>query len=111
MPGTRFWRSERTGIRYPVAWRLGATEPNLSLGVEAVFEEQEFHSNLWEGSCEVTGEVDGTRVQGRAFVEVFRGAQGPPHKKALSYARAAAGQIWSEISGRKRRGNHTWLTN
>jgi predicted secreted hydrolase len=70
VPG-RAWRSPRTGIEYPVEWRLRAG--TLELGLVPLLDDQESDSRLttgavyWEGA--VTATRDGRRV-GRGYLEL-----------------------------------------
>ncbi len=67
----RFWRSERTGIEYPVAMRIRAG--SYELDVEPLMEDQELDSRLstgiiyWEGA--VRALINGKRV-GRGYLEL-----------------------------------------
>ncbi len=96
---TAHWRSTRSHARYPVAWSIQAREPALSLSLTPPFPGQELAANLWEGSAETVGMFDGRKVRGHAFVEYFRGAFAPLHRKAYLYGRAAASHLWANILG------------
>jgi predicted secreted hydrolase len=50
----RVWRSPRTKVRYPVAWRLVVPGANLDLAIEARLDDQELDLAVryWEGAVE-----------------------------------------------------------
>jgi len=66
------WRSARSGVRYPIAWR--ATLPRLGLELEArpVLDEQELVLSVryWEGAVRVSGRANGEPVAGHGYVEL-----------------------------------------
>lgn len=66
------WTSERTGVRYPVRWRLGIPDLDLALTVEPRLENQEFaHSfRYWEGAVAVRGRLGEENVDGQGYVEL-----------------------------------------
>lgn len=66
------WTSERTGVRYPVRWRLAVSGPDLVLTTEPRLENQEFaHSfRYWEGAVGASGRLDGNAISGRGYVEL-----------------------------------------
>ncbi len=66
------WTSERTGVRYPVSWRIEIPELALALTTEPWLEDQELvHSfRYWEGAVRVSGEHGGAPVEGRGYVEL-----------------------------------------
>jgi len=73
----RHWRSLRTGLTYPVEWRIHAPELKLELKVAAAFDRQEMPilgplRAIWEGVCRVEGFDYGTRsrIQGTGFAEL-----------------------------------------
>jgi predicted secreted hydrolase len=69
---TRFWRSDSTGIEYPVAWRMEIPSRNLVLDVDAVLDQQEMDVsvNYWEGAVIVSGTRDGRPLRGRGYLEM-----------------------------------------
>jgi len=66
------WTSERTGVRYPVRWRLAVSGPDLVLTTEPRLENQEVaHSfRYWEGAVGASGRLDGAAISGRGYVEL-----------------------------------------
>ncbi|MEM7049795.1 MAG: lipocalin-like domain-containing protein [Acidobacteriota bacterium] len=68
----RYWTSDRTGARYPVAWTLELPDLALWLEVEPLLDGQELaHSfRYWEGAVRVTGEQAGEPVSGEGYVEL-----------------------------------------
>lgn len=68
------WTSERSGITWPVHWRLELPERRGSLELSTTVPGQElfsFPSPIWAGSLEVHGTLDGHAVRGNAMAEVF----------------------------------------
>jgi predicted secreted hydrolase len=67
----RWWRSPRTGVRYPVAWRIEL--PTLTLAIEPMMDDQENDTRLsigtiyWEGA--VVALADG-KIAGRGYLEL-----------------------------------------
>ncbi|MEO0998201.1 MAG: lipocalin-like domain-containing protein [Pseudomonadota bacterium] len=70
-PG-RVWRSDATGARYPVEWRLAIPALDASLTLAARLDQQELDLSVryWEGAMTVTGRVDGAPVTGVAYTEL-----------------------------------------
>lgn len=67
---TRWWRSARSGTRWPVAWEV--TGPELDLEVVAAREDQElwvFPTSVYAGPARATGTFAGGTVDVPAFVE------------------------------------------
>jgi predicted secreted hydrolase len=85
------WKSLTTGETYSVGWKIKASkqESDIELVVKPYFKEQEVVKGFWEGSCEVTGMMDGKGVSGLSFVELFNGTQASRPKKVVCYALAA----------------------
>jgi len=68
------WTSTRTFQDYPSHWVLESKEINLKLEVKAQFAEQEFATVIskpafWEGRVNITGTMNGEKVQGPGFIE------------------------------------------
>lgn len=68
------WRSVRTFVEYPVAWRLRIPSMEADLVITASFNDQEFTTFItppayWEGRVEVEGTMLGKEVTGRGFIE------------------------------------------
>jgi len=66
-----FWQSERTGIRWPVAWRVTIPAVTGTLEFRPLAADQEIpvygvHRAVWEGVGEVSGSIAGQRVRGTA---------------------------------------------
>ncbi len=78
------WKSEETGIEYPVAWEIRMPGRALVLHVEALFPEQENRTripggiNYWEGAVRVRDESG--KERGIGFVEMTGYGEGnrPP---------------------------------
>jgi len=68
------WTSERTGVTWPVRWRLEIPERQGSLELSTTVPQQElfaFPVPMWAGSLEVRGTFEGRPVRGNAMAEVF----------------------------------------
>jgi geranylgeranyl pyrophosphate synthase/predicted secreted hydrolase len=68
------WRSTRTFIEYPVGMRVRVPSAGLDLTVQATFGDQEVITVIsepafWEGSVTVSGQLDGSTVRGRGWLE------------------------------------------
>ena len=71
------WRSDATGVRYPVRWRVVVPGLDLALDVEPRLESQEMALGFryWEGSVRASGEA----VSGLGYLELTGyGESGPP---------------------------------
>ena len=92
------WRSPLTGETYSMGWKIKASEPehDIELVVTPYFREQEVVKGFWEGSCKVTGIMDGKSVPGLSFVELFNGTQASIPIKAICYVRAALHSIFKK---------------
>ncbi|MDN5869831.1 MAG: carotenoid 1,2-hydratase [Nitrococcus sp.] len=68
MTPLRYWRSEATGVSYPVAWRVQVPSANLDLEVEARMPNQELNMKMryWEGAVTASGED----VSGVGYLEL-----------------------------------------
>ena len=70
------WTSPNTGITYPMKWVLGVEPLKLTLDVEPVHLDAEFHVSrfaplvYWEGAATFSGLREGIPVSGRGFVEM-----------------------------------------
>lgn len=71
-----FWRSARTGARYPLEWTLEVPSLELELSISAAVSEQELRTsrstgvNYWEGSVRAVGKKGGTNVMLRGYLEM-----------------------------------------
>jgi predicted secreted hydrolase len=67
----RWWRSPRTGVRYPVEWRIEL--PNLTLNIAPMMDDQENDTRLsigtiyWEGA--VLARIE-DKIVGRGYLEL-----------------------------------------
>jgi predicted secreted hydrolase len=64
-----YWRSPHTEEKYSMGWEIKAK--NIELKVEPVFRKQEVFKGFWEGSAKVTGMMNGERVAGSFWVELY----------------------------------------
>lgn len=69
MTPLRWWRSPRTGLRYPLDWRVTSRRAALELTLRARLDHQEWPGELryWEGQVAVSG-ADG--VRGLGYLEM-----------------------------------------
>ncbi len=73
---TAFWKSPRSGGRYPAGWTLAVAPLGLDVTVEPLFPDQELVTEestgvtYWEGACRVKGTRLGHPVAGRAYAEL-----------------------------------------
>ncbi len=95
------WKSPRTGVSYPLAWRVSFPDHNLSLRITTPVKSQEMPilgpgSGIWEGTCDVAatplrglhhGRNPLPRVNGTAYMELV--GYGSPAVKAQTAKRAA----------------------
>ncbi|MFT4563054.1 MAG: putative secreted hydrolase [Gammaproteobacteria bacterium] len=68
----RYWRSPKSGARYPARWRIKIPEQQLDLIVTPRFADQEWRQNFtyWEGAVSVTGKSSDQAIVGRGYVEL-----------------------------------------
>ncbi len=73
-----FWSSPRGG-RYPARWQLRVPSLGLDVEIEPRLADQELDTNprYWEGAATVAGTRAGTKVGGRAYVELVGYAASP----------------------------------
>ena len=73
---TAFWKSTRSGGRYPARWRLAIVSLALDVAVEPLLPDQELVTEqstgviYWEGTCRVQGKRQGRSIAGRAYAEL-----------------------------------------
>lgn len=73
---TAFWKSPRSGARYPARWSLAVARLGLDVTIEPYFPDQELVTEqstgviYWEGACRVKGSRQGRPVAGRAYAEL-----------------------------------------
>jgi predicted secreted hydrolase len=67
-----YWRSDRTGVRYPVAWRLEVPGDDAVFEIKPYLEEQEVDLAVryWEGAVRVTGRNGTAPVRGQGYLEL-----------------------------------------
>ncbi|MFD1020800.1 lipocalin family protein [Thalassobacillus hwangdonensis] len=76
----KYWKSIRTGAKYPVEWLIRLPDFSMKLYVQAIFPKQEMEilgpiRAIWEGACTVQGREtlrNGTKValSGKGFSEL-----------------------------------------
>jgi len=69
---TREWTSRRTGVSYPVAWRMTVPAESLALEIRPRLDEQELDVSVryWEGAVSVTGTAGAEAVGGVGYLEL-----------------------------------------
>ncbi|MGZ4984360.1 MAG: lipocalin-like domain-containing protein [Chthoniobacterales bacterium] len=73
MSPTGFWQSEKTGAKYPVAWRIEIPQEKLELNLRPVLDNQELALMplaYWEGAIDVEGACNGKPIKGRGYLEL-----------------------------------------
>lgn len=70
-----WWRSPRTGVRFPVAWSVSVPSAQLKLTVRPLMRNQEVVSPAlgiiyWEGAVRVRGTVAGLPLAGLGYLEL-----------------------------------------
>ena len=79
MTPVAFWRSEKTGAKYPIGWQVEVPAQRLQFTVHAAIENQELALTplaYWEGAIEVNGTREGKLISGRGYLELT-GYAGP----------------------------------
>jgi predicted secreted hydrolase len=68
----RYWSSQSTGVRYPVAWDLEIPALGLRLAVSPQVEAQELELSVryWEGAVRVAGSAGGKEISGYGYLEL-----------------------------------------
>jgi len=68
----RWWTSQKTRVRYPVAWSLKIPSRELSLELEPVLDDQELNLTVryWEGAVRVNGRSGTAPVTGQGYLEL-----------------------------------------
>jgi predicted secreted hydrolase len=66
------WTSARTGVRYPVAWRLTAIGPGIDLTIRPYLEHQELDLSVryWEGAVYAEGRGPAGVLTGQGYLEL-----------------------------------------
>jgi predicted secreted hydrolase len=76
MTPIRFWKSKRSGGRYPIQWQVAIAKAKLDLTVKATFGAQEMDTSAstgiiyWEGCVDVVGMRDETPLTGQGYLEM-----------------------------------------
>jgi len=67
-----YWTNVRSGLRYPLHWRMTVPRLALELAIEPWLEDQEFaHSfRYWEGAVRASGELEGAPLGGHGYLEL-----------------------------------------
>ncbi|MGI8820649.1 MAG: lipocalin-like domain-containing protein [Chthoniobacterales bacterium] len=74
-----YWKSGKTGARYPIGWRIEIPAHQLGLEVRAALANQELALlplAYWEGAVDVSGTRAGAAIKGRGYLELT-GYAGP----------------------------------
>jgi hypothetical protein len=68
-----WWKSPKTGGRYPVAWTVSIPSRNVDLTVRARFPAQELDSepfSYWEGAVSAEGSLGADPLRGKGYLEM-----------------------------------------
>jgi predicted secreted hydrolase len=79
MTATDFWKSDVTGARYPIGWRIELPEYGLECTVRAALANQELALQplaYWEGAVEINASRNGKPIKGNGYLELT-GYAGP----------------------------------
>lgn len=68
----RQWTSAKTGVRYPLGWRLRSTRFGFDLEVNSVQDAQELDTTVryWEGAIDARGTLGGREMRGEGYLEL-----------------------------------------
>ncbi len=68
----RSWRSDSSGVEYPVAWRLEIPSEGIELLVEPFIDAQEIDLSVryWEGAVSASGTARDRAISGRGYLEL-----------------------------------------
>ncbi|MCG6116907.1 MAG: hypothetical protein MEQ07_01760 [Aquimonas sp.] len=68
----RHWTSPRTGVRYPLGWRLRSERFGFELQVETPQDAQELATTVryWEGAIDAEGQLQGRKVRAEGYLEL-----------------------------------------
>jgi predicted secreted hydrolase len=66
------WTSDRTGVRYPVAWRLAIPQSGISLEIRPYLEAQELDLSVryWEGAVRAEGRGSAGPLSAQGYLEL-----------------------------------------
>ena len=66
------WRSQRSGVTYPIAWTVRIPQHNLILEIQPFMNDQEMKLSYtyWEGAVNTRGKFSGRDVNGTGYVEM-----------------------------------------
>jgi len=69
---TAEWTSQRTHVRYPVAWRIAIANSGLTLTVQPRVRDQEINLSVryWEGAVRVVGKSRDGSLTGEGYLEL-----------------------------------------
>jgi predicted secreted hydrolase len=69
---TRWWRSPRTGLRYPVSVTVQIPSAGLTLDVRPLLDDQELRLSVqyWEGAVAARGDAARTPITGAGYLEL-----------------------------------------
>lgn len=71
-----YWKSPKSGARYPIKWKVTIPSEAIELDVVPVFSDQELITNrstrvtYWEGAVNIRAKIGGRSVSGRGYVEM-----------------------------------------
>jgi predicted secreted hydrolase len=67
-----WWLSPRTGVRYPVRWRLRVPSAGIVLELEPLVDDQEVDLSVryWEGAVTASGQSGGESLEAEGYLEL-----------------------------------------
>ena len=76
---TKFWTSDKSGVTYPIQWKLQIPSHDIDLKIEAQIPHQElqlkyrvFSMEYWEGMCAAEGTIGDQIVKGDSYIEMTK---------------------------------------
>jgi len=68
----RLWTSPKTGVRYPLGWRLRSARFDFDLAVDSVQDAQELDTTVryWEGAIDARGRLGAREVSAEGYLEL-----------------------------------------
>lgn len=69
---TRWWRSPKSGVRYPLGWRLRSQRFDFDLEIDTSLPAQELSTTVryWEGAVDARGRRGASVVTGEGYLEL-----------------------------------------
>lgn len=67
-----YWESPHSKAEYPASWQFNIPGKNIELRMKTLFPDQEMDVSVryYEGALEISGEMDGQKIDGNGFIEM-----------------------------------------